>query len=136
MMHDREKSETPRLASGRTDAKHGGFLKGGLHTNETGRAAMSDDQEANEERPCLHCLIVELIDDFFAEYSAAAGESDTIDTDEVITAVAKTVAELTSSREGAVRRNMIEQLMREIMNYGAEFRKQDAIGTDRSLARH
>ena len=26
---------------------------------------MSDDQEANEERPCLHCQIVELIDDFF-----------------------------------------------------------------------
>jgi hypothetical protein len=25
---------------------------------------MSDDQEASEERPCLHCLIVELIDDF------------------------------------------------------------------------
>lgn len=100
------------------------------------RAAMSDDQEANEERPCLHCLIVELIDDFFAEYSAAAGESDTIDTDEVITAVAKTVAELTSSQDGAVRQNMIEQLMREIMNYDVEFRQQDAMGTDRSQARH
>ena len=57
---------------------------------------MSDDQEANEERPCLHCLFVALIDDFFAEYPAATGEPDTIDTDEVIAAVAKTVAELTS----------------------------------------
>ena len=45
---------------------------------------MSDDQEANEERPCLHCLFVALIDDFFAEYPAATGEPDTIDTDEVI----------------------------------------------------
>jgi len=97
---------------------------------------MSDDQEANEERPCLHCLIVELIDDCFAEYPVTSGEPDTVDTDEVITAVAKTVAELTSSQEGAVRQNMVEQLMREIMNYDAEFRKDDAIGPDRSHARH
>jgi ribosomal protein S3AE len=66
----------------------------------------------------------------------ATGEPDTIDTDEVITAVAKTVAELTSSQDGAIRQNMIEQLMREIMNYDAEFRQQDAMGTDRSHARH
>ncbi len=97
---------------------------------------MSEDQEANEERPCLHCLIVELIDDFFAEYPVSSNEPDIIDTDEVITAVAKVVAELTSSQEGAVRQSMIEQLMREIMNYDAEFRKQDAMGTDRSHARH
>jgi hypothetical protein len=97
---------------------------------------MSDDQEANEERPCLHCLFVALIDDFFAEYPAATGEPDTIDTDEVIAAVAKTVAELTSSQDGAVRQNMIEQLMREIMNFDAEFRQQDAMGTAGSEARH
>ncbi len=97
---------------------------------------MSEDQEANDERPCLHCLIVELVDDFFAEYPVSSGEPDIIDTDEVITAVAKVVAELTSSQEGAVRQNMIEQLMREIMNYDAEFRKQDVMGTDRSHMRH
>jgi hypothetical protein len=97
---------------------------------------MSDDQEANEERPCLHCLIVELIDDFFAEHPLATGEPNTIDTDEVIIAVAKTVAELTSCQDGAVRQNMIEQLMHEIMNYDAEFRQQDAMGADRSHARH
>lgn len=39
---------------------------------------MSDEQDANEERECLHCLIVQLIDDFFAEYPAATGEPDTI----------------------------------------------------------
>ena len=97
---------------------------------------MSDDQEANEERRCLHCEIVELIDEFFAENPVATGEPDTIDTDEVIPAVAKTVAELTSSQNGAIRQNMIEQLMGEIMNYDAEFRQQDAMGTDRSHARH
>jgi len=94
---------------------------------------MSDDQVANEERPCLHCRIIELIDDFFADYPA---DPNTIDTDEVITALAKTVAELTSSQESGVRQNMIEQLTREIMNYDAEFREQEAMGTDRSHARH
>jgi hypothetical protein len=45
----------------------------------------------DEERPCLHCMIVELIDDFFAEHPATAG-SDKVDTDEadeVIDAVGK-----------------------------------------------
>ncbi len=97
---------------------------------------MSEDQDVGEERPCLHCLIVELIDNFFAEYPVATGEPNTIDTDEVITAVAKTVAELTSSQNGAVRQNMIEQLMREIMNYDAEFREQEAMGAPGSDARH
>ena len=56
---------------------------------------MSEEQLV-EGRPCLHCMIVELIDDFFAEYPATAG-SDKVDSDEadeVIDAVAKTVAEL------------------------------------------
>ena len=97
---------------------------------------MSDNQEANEERPCLHCLIVELIDDFFAECPVATSEPNTIDTDEVITAVAKTVAELTSSQERAVRQNMIEQLKREIINFDAEFRQQEATGAPSSDARH
>ena len=97
---------------------------------------MSDGQVANEERPCLHCQIIELIDDFFADYPVATEEPNTIDTDEVITALAKTVAELTSNQESGVRQNMIEQLTREIMNYDAEFREQDTMGTDRSHSRH
>ena len=58
---------------------------------------MSEEQD-NQERPCLHCMIVALIDDFFAEYPATSIGSDTVDTDEadeVIVAIAKTVAELT-----------------------------------------
>jgi hypothetical protein len=62
----------------------------GYIPKESGRTAMSEDRDDQEERPCLHCLVVELVDNFFAEYPAATGESDTIDTDEVITAVAKT----------------------------------------------
>jgi hypothetical protein len=96
---------------------------------------MSDDPNAIDDRPCLHCLIVEVIDEFYAD-PAIAGEQDAIDTDEVITAVAKTVAELTCSQEGATRQTMIEQLMREIMHYDAEFREQELMGAVGSEARH
>ena len=40
--------------------------------------------------------------------------SDTIDPDEVITAVAKTVAELTYGQDGAIRQQLIEQLVRRL----------------------
>jgi hypothetical protein len=84
-------------------------------------------------------MMVDLIDDFLAEYPAAPGGSDTVDTDEadeVIVAIAKTVAELTSGQDGAIRQQLIEQLMREIMNYDTEFRSEEAIGSSGSLARH
>ena len=61
---------------------------------------MSQAQD-DQERRCLHCMMVELIDDFFAEYPATAGGSDKIDTgeaDEVIAAIAKMVAELLAVR--------------------------------------
>jgi len=53
---------------------------------------MSEKRD-DQERPCLHCMMIELIDGFFAEYPATPGEPDTIDTDEVVTAIAKTMAE-------------------------------------------
>jgi hypothetical protein len=77
----------------------------------------------DQERPCLHCMMVELIDDFFSEYPAASGEPDAIDTEEVVTAIAKTVAELTYGQDGTIRQQLIEQLVREIMDYDAEFRR-------------
>ena len=89
-----------------------------------------------EERPCLHCMMVELIEEFFAENAATSGEPDTIDTDEVITAIAKTVADLTCSQNGTVRQQIIETLMHEIMEYDAEFRREDASGAVTSVARH
>jgi hypothetical protein len=89
-----------------------------------------------EERPCLHCMMVELIEDFFAENPAVSGEPDAIDTDEVITALAKTVADLTCNQNGTVRQQIIETLMRAIMEYDAEFRHEDASGAVTSVARH
>ena len=102
---------------------------------ERERAFMSEVRD-DQERACLHCMIVELIDDFFAEYPATTGEPDTIDTDEVIIAIAKTVAELTCSQDGTIRQQLIERLMREIMNYDAEFRRDDGTGAIGSVARH
>jgi len=96
-------------------------------------------QQADKERPCLHCMMVDLIDDFFAEYPATASGSDTVDTaeaDEVIVAVAKTAAELTCRQDGKVRQQLIEQLMREIMHYDAEFRREDASGAIGPHTRH
>ena len=60
------------------------------------------EKEVDQERPCLHCMMVELIDDFFAEYPATAAPDkvDTGEADEVIEAVAKTIAELTSQQDG------------------------------------
>jgi hypothetical protein len=97
---------------------------------------MADDQSEDEERPCLHCLIVEVIDNFFADYPVSTDEPDAVDTDEIVTAVAKTIAELTCSQNATARQTMIEQLMREVMEYDAEFRQQDALGTAASGARH
>ena len=90
----------------------------------------------DQERPCLHCMMLELIDDFFAEYPAASGEPDAIDTDEVVTAIAKTVAELTCGQDGTIRQQLIEQLMREIVDYDAEFRRDAGTGAIGSDARH
>ena len=98
---------------------------------------MSREQE-DQERPCLHCMMVELIDDFFAEYPATAG-SDKVDTDEadeVIDAIAKTIAELTSQQDGLIRQQVIEELMRQIMHYDAEFRREEATSAVSSHAKH
>ena len=94
------------------------------------------DERDDQERPCLHCMMVELIDDFFTEYPVATGEPDTIDPDEVVTAVAKTVAELTCGQDGTVRQQLIEQLMREITDYDTEFRRDAGTSATGSDARH
>jgi len=83
-------------------------------------------------------MMVELIDDFFAEYPATAG-SDKVDTgegDEVIDAIAKTIAELTSQQDGVIRQQVIEQLMKQIMHYDGEFRREDGEHAVQTYARH
>jgi hypothetical protein len=61
-------------------------------------------------------MIVELIDDFLAEYPATPSGSDEVDTeeaDEVIEAIAKTMAELTSHQDGIFRQHLVERLTRD-----------------------
>jgi hypothetical protein len=50
--------------------------------------------------------------------------------------LAKTVADLTCSQNSTVRQQIIETLMREIMEYDAEFRREDASGAVSSVVRH
>jgi hypothetical protein len=85
------------------------------------RAAMSDNPETEEERPCLHCLIADVIDDFYAEYGAPSGEKDVIDMDEIISALGKTIAEMTYGSEPATRKRVLEDLTREIARFEEEF---------------
>ena len=83
-------------------------------------------------RPCAgpRCL--------FAENPAIAGSDkvDTAEADEVIDAIAKTVAELTSQQDGLIRQQVIEELMRQIMHYDAEFRREEATSAVGSGAKH
>jgi hypothetical protein len=83
--------------------------------------AMSDATESGDERPCLHCLIGDVIDDFYADYGSLSGEEDTIDVDEIIMALAKTVAEMTFGSDAALRQRILEDLTREISEFEAEF---------------
>ena len=51
-------------------------------------------------------------------------------------AIAKTVAELTSQQDGFIRQQVIEQLMRQIRHYDAEFRREEATSAVSSHAKH
>src|SRR6201986_4958519 len=96
-------------------------------------------QREDQDRPCLHCMLVEVIDDFFADNPATEGSDkvDTAEADEVIDAIAKTVAELTSQQDGVIRQQVVEHLIRQIMQYDAEFRRENAAeGAIASQARH
>jgi hypothetical protein len=98
--------------------------------------AQNEMQDELDERPCLHCLMIEMIDGFFAEYPVSPDEPDAIDTNEVTTAVAKTMAELTCSQDVSARQKMIDQLVQEVMKYDEEYRQQDMLGNAGSHARH
>ena len=54
----------------------------------------------------------------------------------MIDAVAKTVAEMTSQQDGVIRQHVIEQLMRQIMHYDAEFRREEVTSAVSSHAKH
>jgi len=81
----------------------------------------AEDPGTEEERPCLHCLIADLIDDFYAEYGSPNGEKDTVDMDEIISSLAKVVAEMTYGSDTALRKRVVEDLTREIAHFEEEY---------------
>ncbi len=54
----------------------------------------------------------------------------------MIDAVAKTVAELTSQQDGLIRQQVLEHLMRQVMQYDAEFRREEMTSAVSSHAKH
>jgi hypothetical protein len=102
----------------RGDAETAGDL---VPTGASERMAMSDNPESNDERPCLHCLIGDLIDEFYAEYGSSSGEKDTLDVDEIMTALAKTVAEITYGCDAPTRQRILDDLVREVSEFEAEY---------------
>ena len=80
---------------------------------------MSDTEGLSDERPCLHCLIGETIQDYYADYGCLSGEEDAIDVGEIISALGKVVAELISA-EPAMSPAVIECLKREISRFEAK----------------
>jgi hypothetical protein len=92
------------------------------------RRAMSENPGSSNERPCLHCLIGDLIDEFYAEYGTTGGETDVIDMDEAISALAKTVADLTYGSDAAARKSVLDTLVREIAEFEAEYERTPESG--------
>jgi hypothetical protein len=97
---------------------------------------MSENPEVEDERPCLHCLIGDLIDEYYGEYGSPSGEADVIDIDEIMTALAKVVAEITSGSDAAEGRRIVDDLTREIAKFDTEYRESAATGASGVHVRH
>jgi hypothetical protein len=97
---------------------------------------MPDNPEVEEERPCLHCLMGDLIDEYYGEYGSPSGEADVIDVSEIMTSLAKIVAEITSGSDAAEGRRIVEELSREISKYDAEYRENAESGASGFDVRH
>jgi hypothetical protein len=97
---------------------------------------MADNAEAEDERPCLHCLIGDLIDEFYGEYGSPSGEPDVVDAGEIMMALAKTIAEITYDSDAVQRRELMDEFIREIAKCEAEFRDRATVEGPTSGARH
>lgn len=84
----------------------------------------------------MHCLIGDLIDEYYGEYGSPSGEADVIDVDEIMTALAKVVAEITSGSDAAEGRRIVDDLTREIAKFDAEYRESATSGGSGVHVRH
>jgi hypothetical protein len=97
---------------------------------------MSETAESNNERPCLHCLIGDLIDEFYEEFGSQAGEPATIDSGELLCALAKTFAELTYGSDKTQRQNIMQEFLHDVAKFEAAFQAANLNETLTSDARH
>src|SRR5262245_56205171 len=97
---------------------------------------MPQTTDPKDERPCLHCLLGDVIDDFYGEFGPPAGEMGTIDESEILSALAKTMAEITFDSDTTQRKHMMEDFMREASQFETEFREAQSSETPGSDARH
>ncbi len=97
---------------------------------------MSQTTESNDERPCLHCLIGDLIDEFYEEFGSTSGEPDTIDTAELLSALAKTFAEFSYDYDAAQRQRMLQDFISDVAKFEAEFQEAKMNEAPGSDARH
>lgn len=97
---------------------------------------MSQTAPSNDERPCLHCLIGDLIDEFYEEFGTSAGEADMIDTGELLSALAKTFAEFTYDYDAAQRQRLLQDFISEVAKFEAEFQEAKINEAPGSDARH
>jgi hypothetical protein len=114
--------------------RQGGILSTGVSRGKG--KPLSDNQEADDQRPCLHCLIADLIDDFYEQYGSPSGEAETVDMGEVMSALAKVVAEMTFGSDAAFREQVLKDFAEEVSRFEMEFRESDTTGASTSGARH
>ena len=96
---------------------------------------MLQSAEPNNERPCLHCMIGDLIDEFYEEFGSQAGEPSIIGA-ELLSALAKTFAELTWDSDKTQRQNMMQEFMRDVAKFEAEFQEGKLSETPTLDAKH
>jgi hypothetical protein len=97
---------------------------------------MSQTTESNDERPCLHCLIGDLIDEFYEEFGSPDGEPGMIDTTELLSALAKTFAEFSYDYDAAQRQRLLQDFISEVAKFEAEFQEAKMNEAPGSDARH
>jgi hypothetical protein len=95
--------------------------------------SFKSQEQIERERRCLHCRMLQVIEDFFAEFPTTTDMPNApVDTDEVVAdaygvldAIARLVADMTCCQSIADPQQIIRYLNRRIKFYGGESRKRD-----------
>src|SRR5262245_20254038 len=126
----RSRARTLSMRCAIAERIRGGFAATGRPAAQLGGIAFKSPDEIERERECLHCQMLELIEDHFAELPAAIGKRSAvigadvvIDSYEVLDAIARLVADITCYQSIADRQQMIRYLNGGIKLYDGESRQ-------------